>query len=555
MKKLILSTAVMTAMIGSVAQASVTLDGTGRVVVTPANTYEVFLSGASALDNNIRNLVTNTAVPAAERVCDSAQPIFEFRDQGGGSLQRAFLCTLNPANPRLTGLAGGKTNIMVYKRNEGGSAMGVQPIIDDAKRAATASIEFMVVDPSLCAVPSAPNAAGLRTANCTYSRTTAGQFQRQIPDFGVSDVDPAQFSVAENTPSGFLPVSQSDIGLLTVESAGGLAFGIAANLRLRNALQEEQFPATSVCNPANAAYEAVAADDNDPNTPAGVTNAESLACMPSLTRDQVASLITGEMDNWNDFKVGTTGLFTAVTNAYSKALAGGVPTVRNRVHICTRTNGSGTKAQLGVKFLNFPCTSVATAPSGDNTATPESSAVAKIHALSSAGGVDECLSELNDASNTVGTAFNNSANLSRWAIGVLSLERNSDNARPWRFIKIDDVAPTLENIAEGKYLDWAELTFQFANNHVFDAGERAIVDELIRGASNPVVLNALNTTTGRFSFGLSGLLASPSNHAPDVNGLFVATRPVNPYSHSSGLGVSVNNCRIPAAWTGNVQVQ
>lgn len=540
MKKLVLNAAIAAAMVSGAAHAAVTLDGAGKVVVTPADTYEIFLSGASALDNNIERLATSTTVVAAERLCDNTQPVFKLQDPNGGSLQKAFYCTLNPLNPQLVGLAGGKTNVLIYKRNEGGSAMGVAPIIDDAKGAASASIEFLNIDPSICTVPSpAPAPGQLSTATCTYNKAVAGQFQKQIPDFGVSDVDPAQF-VGVNTPTGFSPVNQNDVSLLKVESAGGQAFGIAATLKLRNALQEVQFPASSVCNPLNAGY-----------TTGFNGTAESEACMPSLQRDQVASLLTSKMDSWSDFKVGNTNLINAVTIAANKP-SGGIASVQPRVHVCTRANGSGTKAQAGIKFLNYPCASVATAPSNDNTATPELGGVTKIHGLSSSGGVDECLSELNDGVNSVGTNFNNTYN-SRWAIGVLSADRNANLNRPWRFVKINGVAPTLENISKGKYLDWAELTFQYANNHAFDAGEKAIVDELIKAASNPAVLTTLNAGSV-YSWGASGLMASPKNFAPDANGLFSASNPINPYSHAVG-SAGVNNCRIPTSWNGNVQVQ
>ena len=48
MKKLVLGAAVSAAMFGGVAQAAITLEA-GKPVITPANTYEVYLSGSSAV--------------------------------------------------------------------------------------------------------------------------------------------------------------------------------------------------------------------------------------------------------------------------------------------------------------------------------------------------------------------------------------------------------------------------------------------------------------------------------------------------------------------------
>jgi hypothetical protein len=529
MKKLLLGAAVSAALFGGAAQAAVTLDGAGKVVVTPADTYEIYLSGASAALNYIEHLATSPSVIAADRMCDSTQPVFKFKDNGGGSDQNAYYCTLNPLNPQLVGLAAGKANLLIYKRSVGGSAMGVGPLIDDAKGLPAASIAYLNVDPTVCGVPAPAPAAGvLSTSVCTYSATTAGQFQNHVSDFGISDVDPEQFRGA-NTAAGFAAANPADVSLLNVESAGGQVFGIGATLKLRNGLQEAQFPATSTCNPTNAGY-----------TTGLLGSAESAACQPNLTRDQVASIFAGRMDSWKDLKVGTSDLYTLASVANKP---GNV-----RLHICTRTDGSGTKAQMGINFLNYPCSSAATAPAADTGALLEVIAKPQVHALGSAGDVSECLRELDSSLNTIGTKFNNTyvAGNGRWAVGIQGLEKNAGLTEDWRFVKIDGVAPTLENVAKGKYHDWAELTFQYSKTHVWDTSEDLIVKEFIKAAGNPNVMVSLNATNVQ-TFGDSGFLASPKNFAPDVNGAFLSSYPVNPYSHATTAD-AVNNCRVPAAY-------
>ena len=525
MKNLILGAAVSVALFGGAAQAAITLDGTGRVVVTPANTYDIYLSGASAALDFIEHLATSTSVIAADRMCDATAPIYKFKDNGGGKDQNAYYCTLNPLNPQLVGLAGGKANLLIYKRSVGGSAFGVSPIISEAKGAAGASIAFLNVDPTVCTVPVLT--AGLNVSTCTYSTAVAGQFLNHVPDFGISDVDPEQFR-DNNTPAGFAPVKSSDATLLNVSSAAGQVFGIGATLKLRNALQEAQFPAlTSTCNPLNAGYTT------------GLTGtAESAACQPSLTRDQVASIFAGKIDRWTDLKIGTSNLFAATS-------AANLPGADN-VHICSRTNGSGTLAQLGINFLNYPCAvNVGTAPAADSGVLPEFLDGTQVHQLGSSGTVSECLRELELGNDTVGTTFSNTYGI-RWAVGIQGLEKNANLAEEWRFVKIDGIAPTLANVAKGKYHDWAELTFQYSKTHLFDAGEKAIVDEFIKAGGNPNVIVSLNATN-LHTFGDSGYLASPKNFVPDVNGNFVSSYPVNPYSHAT-LTATVNNCRIPAAY-------
>ncbi|MBD9355736.1 type 2 periplasmic-binding domain-containing protein [Methylomonas albis] len=514
MKKLILGAAVSAALLAGTAQAAITLDGAGKVVVTPADTYEIYLSGASAALDYIEHLATSTSVIAADRMCDSTQPIYKFKDNGGGKDQNAYYCTLNPLNPQLVGLAGGKANLLIYKRSVGGSAKGVAPLIDDAKgNNAAAHVEFLNVDPSVC---TAPTGTGLLTSTCTYSPTTAGQFKSEIPDFGISDVDPEQFRGVNTSGTA---VNPSDVGLLNVESAGGQVFGIGATLKLRNALQEAQFGVGNAC-----------------------VGAESEACMPSLTRDQVASIMTGKLDSWKDLKVGASDLYTLASAAYKPGNANA------RVHICTRTDGSGTKAQMGINFLNYPCATAATAPKADTGTLGEVIASAQVHAMSSAGNLSECLRELDAGVNTIGTGFNNTYTTggARWAIGLQGLEKNANQAEDWRFIKIDGIAPTLENVAKGKYHDWAELTFQYSKTHVWDLSEDLIVKEFIKAASNPNVIVSLNQTNIH-PFGDSGFLASPKNFTPTANGTFASSYPVNPYSHAT-TSQGVNNCRIPAAY-------
>ncbi len=524
MKKLLKSAAVSVAMLGGgVAQAAISLDANGKVLVTPANTYEIYLSGASAVVGFIENLITNNAVIDADQVCNPAAPIYKFQDNGNGTDQNAYYCSINPTNPQLVGLAAGKTELLIYKRSVGGSALGVAPIIADAKAPANPSagaVEFLnVSNPALCTAP--PAAGALRVSTCTYSPTTAGQFQLKKPDFGVSDVDPEQFR-GLNTPAGFAAVNPADVNLLTVRSAFGQAFGIAATLKLRNAMQSVLI--------AQGALPGCAAGSEAPE------------CMPSLTRDQVASIFVGDLDNWTDVKIGANNLFALAPAALQPG--------NSRIHLCTRAPGSGTLATNSINFLNYPCSSAASSPKADTGALPEGLAQTQVHAMSSSGNVDVCLRELDAGNDTIGTGFNNTytagANPHRWALGIQGLERNATRTSDWRFIKIDGIEPSIANVATGKYHDWSESTFQFANNHVFDQSENLIVNEIIKAASNPLVVASLNAPLTH-SFGTGAYLSDPSNFPANANGQFVAANPVNPYSHATTT-LGVNNCRVPTAY-------
>ncbi len=517
MKKLILGAAVSTALFSGAAQAAITVNGSGIPVINPADTYEIFLSGSSAAQPFLESLLTSSTVPVANRICDSSRLIYKFSDTATvGKDQVAYLCVLNTQNPALTGLAAGKTNLLLYKRNNGGSAQGVSPVIDDT------AIDFLKVDNAgNCAVTATGRAgASFTKLNCAYTSGNPTLSNPKRPDFGISDVDPIQFR-GDNTPSGFSDVTADGVRNLTVRAAASQVFGIAVSKKLRNAMQSAQFGARSACvtNPVTS---------------------ETVACMPSLNSAQIASIFTGKLSSWKQLKLGATSNLYDATSGTNKPAS-------DRLHICRRTSGSGTQAQLGIKFMGYPCNDVATPPA---TATSpdliETIARAQVHAMSSAGAMSECLSELDSGTNTVGTSFNNTYG-ARWAIGIQGSELNANRASDWRFIKIDGVEPTLDNVANGKYKDWVELTYQYNNAHTFDTSERAIIDEVIRESGNPNVMGATNLTAVH-SWGKSGFLATPASFPALGTGLVTSARPINPFSHST-TSAATNNCRIPAVYS------
>jgi len=522
MKNLVLGAAISAAMLSGAAQAAISVDETtGLPLINTTNTNVIHLSGASAARKFMEELFTNSSVAPAKAICDSTKPIWKYKDSINGKKQNAYLCELSAANLAISGLA--KPNLLIYKRSEGGSAQGVSPIIADAKGLASAAIEFLKIDNSACTLGAAPVAGvSLGSVTCDYDLADATKFDSMIPDFGVSDVDPGQFKSA-NTPVGFDPVSTADVGLLNVQGTAALTFGIPVTTGLRDALQEAQ----------------IATGDIAASCTVGE---ETKACMPSLTKAQIASIYTGQITSWDQLKVGTSGLFSGATS----------PAASPRVHICRRVEGSGTQAQHGIKFLNFPCSTAGSRPA-KAAGVPEFFPVTQVHELSSSGDVTDCLNELNAGSDTdTGNDFNNIFPGQRWAVGIQSLEKNADLGDDFRFIKVDGVAPTLENVANGKYYDWVELTFQYSNTHGWLGDNQAIADAVIASAGNPVVLAALN---GKFkhSFGDSGLLAVPTIYPLAADAELDLSAPVNPYTHATETG-PVNNCGIPAVLGSDLQL-
>lgn len=511
MKNLVLGAAITAAMFGGVANAALTLDTNGIPVIDTDTTEVVYLSGASAARGFIEELITNAGVPSADAICDTSKPVWKFQDAGNGKSQNAYMCELDAGNSALAGIVTSKPNVLIYKRSAGGSAQGVSPLINqDVADAQSDLIEFLDIT-SGCTLTT-PAAVG------TLGKVVCPSTHLAVPDFGVSDVDPIQFR-AQNTPAGFAPVSEVDLGKLTVTGSVALTFGIPVTTDMRNGLQEAQFGVADPC----------VGDDSE-------------ACMPSLSRNQIASIYTGKLSNWDQLKVGGVSVFSNASSTYK-----GVGPVANRVHICRRVDGSGTQAQHGINFLNTPCAgSAAATPATDNTGLNEFAPVAQVHENSGSGDVSDCLAVLDTGSNTTTAGGFTNTYGKRWAVGIQSLEKASAN---FRFIKVDGIAPTLANVASGQYLDFAELTFQYNTARMTDASRantKAIADALIASAGEPTVVGEINK---KFNHGFHasqevGYLANPNAFTANADGSVDITKPVNPYTHANGAA-PVNNCRIP----------
>jgi len=539
MKKLVLSAAILAVLSATAAQATITTNAAGLPLITPADTNILYLAGASAAEKFIEGVMTNTAVPIVDRICDTSKKVYKFQDTAATS-QYAYLCERATTNPSVPS---NKANILIYKRSAGGSAFGVSPIVAEANGdTASATIAFLKITTACTIVTPAVAGTTLGKISCAYDAADATTYSAHIPDFGISDVDPSQFSgnnapINSATGSAYASVTSADVAKLTVKSASALAFGVPVTKNLYFALQAAQ-KSTGVV-PASC-----------------VVGDETEACMPSLSSAQIASIHAGTIIDWNQLKVGTVGLFDWVTTNASTYLPGA-----SYLHTCRRENGSGTQAQSNIKFLGDPCTSASLAAASDSVVQgfSEGDGLAMIHENNASGNVDECLNELQDGTNTVGTAFDNTYGV-RWAVGIQSMEKSTTAASKYRFVKVDGVAPTLANVVNGKYRDWAENTFQYNTAHVFSTNAtentslKALTNAVIKSSGAPEVMAKLNTSFGHTfipttaATSKGAYMAVPTNYTIEANGAFLSTRPVNPYSHATP-SVSVNNCRVPSVYS------
>ncbi len=552
MKKQLLSIAILAA-IAADASAAFTGIGTATApVVDPSTTTPLFIGGASAERAYISTLITaNTGLATNLQVCDQTQPIYYWADNSTsspGSIGKNYdvwYCTKQSANTNLSSAA---THLLIHKRSAGGSDYGVAPIINPALQ-----IGFLNIANSNCGNNGTTALAGggtLYNYLCTAPSgpiPTLTNATASTVDLGVSDVDPGKF-VGLNVTSGFNAVTQAGLASMTIQSTATVVFGEQVTSKLFWALQAAQIATGQL--PSSCV----------------VGTSVSEACTPSLSSALIAGLHSGAIFDWGLVLVGNLGTDLATWTAANYSQYS--PATTNP-HIVRRAAGSGSQAQHGIHFFNYPCDlgaySTASAPADDNGQT-ESGAGYIIHDESSAGNINTALKalDLGNSDPTLATSANaanafstGSTGGARWAVGLNSLEQTTSSSSNYQFVKIDGVAPTLANVVTGKYHDWVENTFQYNTNHApnTNAGVVALRNEIISKANHPVVLAALNPTlTHSFDASSSvagAYLAHPSLYPATVQSnqatLFDPTNPVNQFTYAPS-GVTGDNCRVPTVW-------
>ena len=446
--------------------------------------------------------------------------------------------------------------LMLHKTENGGSITGI--------RASQGTAFAFLTDAALTGSTCGALAANAVTT-CTGVPNTTAIFPTPY-DVNFADVDAAKF---ESPLNG----NAANAGQLGSSAVAAQIFGVAVNLRFRNALQ-----AVGVASGL---------------LPAGCVGLETEACMPNLTTTQLSSLLgANRVTDWRNFRWGGTATTQTLFPASGNPVALADQPLNRDVHICNRTNGSGTLATQQVYFHNVPCFGgaepllSASSTTVGNETVGANGGVKVLHSMAGSGDVENCLQGLNDGTDLGGApnAFNPystgrmlpagaGANNFRWAIGVLSADRNANNAKPIRFIKIDGYAPTGQNVVKGNYRFWAELV-NITTGVTSGTPGAALAADLLTNMRNPVEIANLNcppgslnadhltcnvNAGGNFTWGVSGFLGIATSSAfpptanaaiaPGIflNGAYDTFRPVSVYTHgpaSSSNGSGIDHCRV-----------
>jgi len=208
-----------------------------------------------------------------------------------------------------------------------------------------------------------------------------------------------------------------------------------------------------------------------PGCPASPTRAErdTIACMPSLPQSFITSVQAGEFTNWSE------------RNPYGLALdTAGLSS--GRVQLCRRTAGSGTHAQASVENLRTNC--INGAPNMPESFPGGNFFAPAVYANSGSSDMSDCVDAFanglgfdgdfdvlppalgdpdGDSDCIPGTGVDcgsGASTFTAYGLGYNSLENNTGLNFDYRFVKVDGVAPTLDNAHNGTYRDVYYLSYQ-----------------------------------------------------------------------------------------------
>ena len=365
--------------------------------------------------------------------------------------------------------------LCVYKRSKGGSAWGVQPITQgDGSGGVTPAAGAPGRTKGLAIVYMSATTCDDTDNKCNFA--TGADKENVVPDIGLSDVEPIQFT-DENTPGPGTDgdpdpaaISTAEVADMEIFQQAMFAFGVNVNPEFYAALQ--------VCQGLVPDFASVDYD--------------SLELMPSLTKGQVTSFFTGlqqdlEAIPCTDFdsrfgKPAVLNLYTVAETAAANDATVSVPPRSGGfapgIETCVRTDGSGTKAQFRIKFFGKGCLA-----SGAFDFVQENAGAGDIYVMSLVSGssaMGRCLSGntgegyavLGDGEAGPAPEFTTAQ---RWKIGFQATDKNKEfdagatNAPPfvdpeekgfYRFVKVDGQAPTLANTAFGGWFDVVNATLQ-----------------------------------------------------------------------------------------------
>jgi len=446
----------------------------------------VYVSGSSAQDSNLGNAITELCQPGTREL---------YQSKSNSGNQKTYYCL----SSGVSGLTDGTkvqfrystyttilgTTVFPTGQSASGSVIGGAPV------ARKNNIQFLAVSPSIAA--SCVDATASGSTNYTYNcdDSVAGVLAPYPPQLGVTDLDPRWF-VLENAPAEAGAMSSTDRDKLKIIPGTIQIFNTPVTLGLRNALQDIQFPGQCAAN------------------------RELASCTPNFTAAQIAKVFDGSAATWDLV----------------------VPGLNNKpVKVVRREIGSGTEASLNIAVPSkmysdltkaYPCTTGAQ-PTILNSAN-----------VTVTGG-----------SGTMKTALTSADAAGDWAMGILAPNANgagpdASGTAPYRFVKIDGGAPTMNDTAAGKYRFFSQGTFQRLSTGAGTAAEVSLIEALVAKATDPAVIaKGNNSINNKQSFGNWGYMFPSASI--NCSGSSCDSTPLTTQRFAPTVAEAPRNCVAPTA--------
>lgn len=477
----------------------------------------LYISGGAAQDPAFDSFIEALALPNTFDVyydnASAANP---------GSRYRAYFFTTN--NTKIPGLSTGATpvNVLIYKRSFGGAGYGVAPLLDPSYQVRQLDIKQA-------------GAVQAKQAGESFYRVTATALQNTTSDAGITGVNPELFGgINTPTPASGDPAFPSvdvskSANTLTIVPAGGLTYGLAVTLDLYKVLQAAQIATGTL--------------------PAGtqIGDYKNEASIPTLSRAFVGSLLAGKIKTWDEIKViderpiatgatKGTDLGTLTSFANQAGVTAPVTNGKNLVAVGNRNKGAAIGAAFSAVFLNSPGTANAFTPA-TSPGNPTNGPI-----VAQAPGASQQEALLTDWQNGGNASTFNLDSGKHWGIAQQSTDWNSsgaigkDPAKPYRYVRIDGYAPTLQNVAAGVYPVWSEQTIQWRNaaNNGPSGDKLVILQKIADDVGNPAAAAAVNAKIVT-TFGPTGLFAvSTSSTIASNDTPFDTSKPIVNYTHVNG---------------------
>lgn len=483
-----------------------------------SGSVSVYISGSTALDNTLTNAAIQTAAGQTGLCQSGTTDIYLI-----GTTQKLIICSATAA----AGVSGGAgTTLLIFKESVVGSANGVQPLINAAKGLASGTL-FM--DPTNanftdanCGTPATTLATGdfgqyVTHPSCPTSVVTAATV---VPTGGFADVEAAILQTAAG-----IPINSSDAGTYLAPPVGTVdqVWGLPVTKSLYYALQDAE-GLTSTCPASYTVY-------GSPVTSSVFAGRDSASCAPSLSKAQVASILTA------DIKSGTA--LGVATNAND-----------DNLYICRRDKGSGTEASFEYLFVGERCGATSLQVPAEGS---------RVWAAGSGGGVRTCLQAFNSGSPTITHYYisgSKTPHSGSYAVGFLNTEVTASNlsgaSDGFRMVAIDGALPQVANVQNGTYPYFSTgAAYQIASGgtNAPSGDPLTAFNAIVHLIGHPVWTADSNTNYSANPWGVAGDVSPAGQYAATnpptlpASSTTAASNPTNAFTKSASG--SVNNCDMP----------